>query len=275
MPNFSKCLFKSYFVSGQNISFIGSGNLAWHFAPALDNAGFVVKEVYSRNTRHAESLTGRLYQAEVKATLDFSTSPSSIFIVAVKDESISDIAREIILPDDAVLAHTSGSVPLADLQFAATSNIGVFYPLQTFTKNKKVDFKQTPIFIESGNQQTEAALTALAKAISNQVKKIASEERKAMHIAAVFASNFTNHMLTISKEIMEQNGLNYEWLRPLISETINKSLQLGPEEAQTGPAMRGDLEILEKHLAFLQEDEAVAEIYKVVSQHVIDKYCEE
>ena len=259
-------------MPGQNISFIGSGNLAWHLAPALDNVGFVVKEVYSRNTRHAESLTGRLYQAEVKATLDFSASPSSIFILAVNDESISEIAREIILPDDAVLAHTSGSVPLADLQFAATPNVGVFYPLQTFTKNKKIDFKQTPIFIESANQETEAVLTTLAKAISSQVKRIASEERKAMHIAAVFASNFTNHMLSISKEIMQQNGLNYEWLKPLISETINKSLQLGPEEAQTGPAMRGDLETLEKHLAFLQEDESVAEIYKIVSQHIIDTY---
>lgn len=262
-------------MPGQNISFIGSGNLAWHLAPALDNAGFVVKEVYSRNTRHAESLTGRLYQAEVKASLDFSTSPSSIFIVAVNDESISEIAREIILPEEAVLAHTSGSVPLTDLQFAATPNIGVFYPLQTFTKNKKIDFKQTPIFIESINDETEIILTTLAKAISSQVRKIASEERKALHVAAVFASNFTNHMLTLSQEIMQKNGLDYGWLKPLISETINKSLQLGPEEAQTGPAKRGDLEILEGHLAFLQDDPSAAEIYKIVSQHIVDKYCEE
>jgi len=256
----------------QTISFIGSGNLAWHLAPALDNAGFVVKEVYSRNARHAESLTERLYQAEVKASLDFSTSPSSIFIVAVNDESINEIAREIILPDEAVLTHTSGSVPLSDLQFAATLNIGVFYPLQTFTKNKKIDFRQTPIFIESVNQETEIVLTSLAQAISGQVIKIASEERKALHVAAVFASNFTNHMLTISKKIMEQNGLEYDWLRPLISETINKSLQLGPEDAQTGPAKRGDIEILEKHLAFLQNDPAIADMYKIISQHIIDKY---
>lgn len=262
-------------MSAQNISFIGSGNLAWHLAPALDNAGFVVKEVYSRNARHAELLTGRLYQAEVKATLDFSTSPSSIFIVAVNDESINEIAREIILPEEAVLAHTSGSVPLNDLQFAATPNIGVFYPLQTFSKNKKADFSQTPIFIESVNHETEIALTSLAQAISNQVRKIASEERKALHIAAVFASNFTNHMLTMASEIMEQNGLDYDWLKPLISETINKSLQLGPEEAQTGPAKRGDLEILEEHLIFLQNDPAAAEVYKLISQHIIDHYPEE
>jgi pyrroline-5-carboxylate reductase len=139
-------------VQGQNISFIGSGNLAWHLAPALENSGFVVKEVYSRNARHAEALTGRLYQAKVKASLDFSTSPSSVFIIAVNDESINEIAREIIVPDEAILAHTSGGIPLTDLQFAATPNIGVFYPLQTFTKSKKVDFKQTPIFVESANE---------------------------------------------------------------------------------------------------------------------------
>ncbi len=256
----------------QTISFIGSGNLAWHLAPAFDNAGFVVKEVFSRNARHAEALTERLYQAEVKASLDFSTSPSSIFIVAASDGAISDIAKEIILPEESWLVHTSGSVPLADIQFAATPNVGVLYPLQTFTKTKKIDFKQTPIFIESINPETEIVLTNLAKAISNQVKKIGSEERKALHVAAVFASNFTNHMLTLSRQIMQQNSLEYDWLKPLITETIAKSLQLGPEAAQTGPAMRGDLDTLEKHLALLKDDPSLSEVYKIISQHIIDHY---
>jgi predicted short-subunit dehydrogenase-like oxidoreductase (DUF2520 family) len=254
------------------ISFIGSGNLAWHLAPALDNAGFIVKEVYSRNPKHAEALTERLYQAEVKATLDFSTSPSSVFIIAVTDDAIKEIAQEIILPEEAILIHTSGSQPLSELQFAATTNTGVLYPLQTFTKSKKIDFKSIPIFIESNNEETNLALTTLAKSISNQIKKIGSEERKAMHVAAVFASNFTNHMITISKDLMENNGLSFEWLKPLILETINKSLTTDPAAAQTGPARRGDLEILDKHLEFLKEDDALAEIYKLVSQHIIDRY---
>ncbi len=254
------------------ISFIGSGNLAWHLAPAFDNAGFVVKEVHSLNPNHASELTDRLYQAEVKATLDFSTSDSSIFIIATRDDAIESIAQEIILPEDAFLVHTSGSQPLTILQFAATSNTGVFYPLQTFTKTKKVDFKDTPIFIESNNIETEQVLMLLAKAISNKVNKIRSEERKALHVAAVFASNFTNHMLTLSKKILEQNGLSFDLLKPLISETINKSLTVGPENAQTGPASRGDLEILDKHLEFIKEDSALAEIYKLISQHILDKY---
>ncbi len=255
-----------------NVSFIGSGNLAWHLAPALDNVGYVVKEVYSRNPKHAEALTGRCYQAEVKATLDFSTSSSTVFIIAASDDSIQDIAREIILPEEAYLFHTSGSQPLTSLKFAATINIGVLYPLQTFTKNKRIEFKDIPLFIESNNAETEAIITPLAKAISGNVRKIKSEERKALHVAAVFASNFTNHMLTLSKSIMEDNGLSFELLKPLISETINKSLSTDPESTQTGPAKRGDLEILDRHMEFLQEDETLSEIYKLVSQSIIDKY---
>lgn len=254
------------------VSFIGSGNLAWHLAPALDNAGFVVKEVYSSNPQHAEQLTDRLYQAEVKATLDFSTSDSSVFIIAVTDDAIRKIAQEIILPDDAILLHTSGSQPITELQFAATPNLGVLYPLQTFSKNRKVDFKTIPLFIETHTEEAENILMPLAKSISNEVRKIASEERKALHIAAVFASNFTNHMLTVSKEILQQNSLDFDWLKPLITETISKGLYMGPEEAQTGPAKRGDLDILDNHLDFLKGQEAIAEIYKVISQHIIDTH---
>lgn len=256
----------------QSISFIGSGNLAWHLAPALDNVGFVVKEVYSRNPQHAERLTDRLYQAEVKATLDFSTSDSTIFIIAVSDDAIKSIAQEIILPEEAFLVHTSGSQPLTELNFAATNHIGVFYPLQTFSAQKKIDFKEVPIFIESTNEETDDVLFSLARSISPQVKKISSEERKALHVAAVFASNFTNHMLSISKHILQKNSLEFEWLKPLIIETIEKSLSIEPENAQTGPAKRGDFEILDKHLAFLNEEEALAEIYKVISQHIVDRY---
>jgi predicted short-subunit dehydrogenase-like oxidoreductase (DUF2520 family) len=137
------------------VSFIGSGNVAWHLAPALDNAGFVVKEVYSRSPQNAALLTERLYQAEVKASLDFSTSASSVFILAVSDEAIRTIAQEIIIPEEAILVHTSGSQPITELQFAATQNLAVLYPLQTFTKNQKIDFKNVPLFVETHTQEAE------------------------------------------------------------------------------------------------------------------------
>lgn len=257
-----------------NVSFIGSGNLAWHLAPALDNAGYTVREVYSRNYKHAQALVGRLYQAEVKTSVDFSTSKSALFIIAVSDDAIRKIATEIILPNDAILIHTSGSQPLSALGYAPTSNIGVFYPLQTFSKAKKVDFSTIPIFVESENSDTGKILMKMAKAISKQVKQISSEDRKALHIAAVFASNFTNHMLTLSKEILEANQLDFEMVKPLIVETINKSLSIGPDNAQTGPAKRGDMEILDRHMEFLQHDETLAEIYRLISQHIINKYSE-
>jgi predicted short-subunit dehydrogenase-like oxidoreductase (DUF2520 family) len=254
------------------ISFIGSGNLAWHLAPALENADFPIQEVYSRNPAHAALLVERLYEADVKASLDFSTSTSRVFIIATTDEAIEEVVQEIILPEDAILVHTSGSQPLTILGYAATQNLGVFYPLQTFSKGKKVDFKEIPIFIESSNPETYNVLRVMGKALSQNVISINSYERKALHVAAVFASNFTNHMLLVAQDIMKENSLSYEYLKPLIAEMINKSLSIGPENAQTGPARRGDLQILDKHVEFLQDNLPAAELYKIISQHIIDRF---
>lgn len=251
-------------------SFIGSGNLAWHLAPALDNVGYPVREVYSQHPKHAAALVGKLYEAHVNISLDFSASSSRIFIISVSDDALQEVAQKIVLPDNAIVVHTSGSQPLSILDDSGSQNIGVFYPLQTFSKTKKVDFKSTPIFIESESSDVEKALMKMAKAISNNVKRINSEERKALHVAAVFASNFSNHMLTIAREIATQNDLDFNVLKPLIAETLNKSLEIGPEKAQTGPAIRGDFEVLERHMEFLRENPELAEIYKVISQHIID-----
>lgn len=252
------------------ISFIGSGNLAWHLAPALDNVGYSVREVYSQNPKHAAALLGRLYEAHVNISLDFSASASQIFIISVSDDAVEEVVQKLILPDNAIVVHTSGSLPLSILDDAGSQNMGVFYPLQTFSKTKKVDFKSIPIFVESENSDVERVLLKMAKAISGNVKRISSEERKALHVAAVFASNFTNHMLAIAREIAAQHELDFNALKPLIAETLNKSLELGPAKAQTGPAVRGDFEILEQHMEFLKENPEWAEIYKIVSQSIID-----
>lgn len=267
-------LLKRFSDQGVNVSFIGSGNLAWHLAPAFDNTDFAVREVYSQNPKHAAALAERLYQADVHLTLNFSASTSRVFILAVSDDAIQEIAEELVLPANAVLAHTSGSQPLSVLGYAGTPNIGVIYPLQTFTKGKKIDFKDVPFFIESDNKETEALLTRMARALSKNVSTISSDDRKALHVAAVFASNFTNHMLTLAKDILEEHDLDLSVLKPLIAETLNKSLAIGPEKAQTGPAVRGDLEILDRHLEFLKHDEKLAEIYRVISQHILDRYHE-
>lgn len=255
-----------------DVSFIGSGNLAWHLAPALDNAGYVVREVYSQNPKHAAALTERLYQAEVKASLDFSTSRSNLFVICVSDSAIRDVVTEIILPEDSILVHTSGSMPLSLLDLAASSATGVIYPLQTFSKHKKVEFRNVPFFIESNDPETEILLMGIAKALSVNVRKITSDERQALHVAAVFASNFSNYMLTLSKDILQENSMDFDLVKPLIQETIQKVLTIGPELAQTGPAMRGDLETLDQHLEALKDKEHLLSVYKLLSQQIIDRY---
>lgn len=262
-------------LMNEKVTFIGSGNLAWHLAPAFDNAGWAVHEVFSRHAKNAQALTDRLYQAEVKTTLDFANSSSSIFVICVSDNAIQGIAQEIILPEESILIHTSGSKSLKELDFAATDKTAVFYPLQTFSKEKKLDFRTVPVFIECADPVTEKILFRIAKEIGSKAEKITSEKRMALHVAAVFASNFTNHMVTIAQEVARDNQLDFNLLKPLITESITKSLSLGPNKAQTGPAVRGDLETLDKHFEFLQEDEALARIYKVISQHIIDHYSSE
>jgi predicted short-subunit dehydrogenase-like oxidoreductase (DUF2520 family) len=258
-----------------SVTFIGSGNVAWHLAVALDNVGYAVREVYSRKRKNAAALAERLYQAKAVNELDFSESPSEIFLLCVSDDAIAEVLRELILPPDSILVHTSGSQPLSVLGNSITKNTGVFYPLQTFTKGRKLDFQDIPVFVESESAETEKRLLSMAKTLTRKVLRISSTERKALHVAAIFASNFTNHMLTLSKEIMINNKLNFDYLKPLIAETLNKSLEIGPENAQTGPAKRGDLEVLDGHMQLLTHDAAVAEIYKIISQHILDSYSVE
>jgi predicted short-subunit dehydrogenase-like oxidoreductase (DUF2520 family) len=251
---------------------VGAGNVAWHLAPALDNAGFGVREVYSRQHARAEALTERLYQAEVCASLDFSSSASTVFVLAVSDDALLPLVRELVLPEEAVLVHVSGSQPLEVLDYAATEHVGVFYPLQTFSKEKRVDFSALPIFIESRTEEAEKMLFKMAQALSREVHKIGSNQRLALHLSAVIASNFTNHMLWMAQQMMQRNGLDDRWLHPLIAETIQKSLLLGPEAAQTGPARRGDLETLDKHYQFLADQPAFADLYQQISQHILNTY---
>lgn len=257
-----------------DISIIGSGNVAWHLSQALENAGHHIHEIYSRNIKNARTLTGKLYSAEVAPSLDFSESEASIFIVAVSDDAIEEVASEIILPGNATLVHTSGSCPM-DLFESISNHYGVFYPFQSFNKAKKVRFKDIPILIEASDKGTVKFLEKLGRSISSRVEIMNSEKRNALHLSAVFASNFTNHLLTISKQLAKAKKIDFSLLEPLIIETMNKSLELGPENAQTGPAARGDLKILDQHLALLEESPALHEIYKIISQDILDrKYYE-
>ncbi|MGY6742040.1 MAG: Rossmann-like and DUF2520 domain-containing protein [Cecembia sp.] len=254
------------------IAILGTGNVAWHLAPALEEAGHTVTEIYGRDLEKAIQLTKKLYTAEAQDSLDFSDSAAEIYILAVSDQAISELADEIILPEESILVHTSGAVAIDMLGYSSASYTGIFYPLQTFTKDREIDFAEVPFLLESDDQETLMKLKRLAKSLSPLQYVIKSKDRMALHVAAVFASNFSNHMLRLAEEIMYRKGLDYEMLKPLIIETISKSLELGAKKAQTGPALRSDFNTLESHYQFLNYNEQVAEIYRLISQDIIDSY---
>lgn len=252
------------------VALLGAGNVAWNLAPALEDAGHEITEVYARTLGRAEEITERIYSAESKDDFDFSESRAEIFILALSDDAIAEVADQVILPEGSILVHTSGTVPLNVLAYSSASYTGVFYPLQSFTKGKKVDFEEVPLVLESEDEETLQKLKKFAKSISPMVTTMGSKDRKALHVAAVFASNFTNHMLRIAEEIMHRQGLDKDLLKPLIIESISKSLQLGAKKAQTGPALREDMETLEEHHRFLSYNSQLAEIYRLISQDIMD-----
>ncbi|MCF6360719.1 MAG: F420-dependent NADP oxidoreductase [Cyclobacteriaceae bacterium] len=254
------------------IDFIGAGNLAWNLAPALENAGSSVINVYSKNPDNAKKLAGKLYEGQVKTDLNFSETEADIILIAITDDEIEEVAKEVVLPEDILIAHTSGSIPLAKLGYSATPNIGVFYPLQTFTKNQQANFKEIPILIEGENKKTTDRLAQLAKTLSGNVSVITSTQRQQLHLAAVFANNFTNWMLTQSEEIIQNAKLDLSMLKPLLEQSISNAIRFGPKNVQTGPAKRGDYEVLDKQMELLTNQPKKEELYKLVSQQILDFY---
>jgi predicted short-subunit dehydrogenase-like oxidoreductase (DUF2520 family) len=250
------------------ITIIGSGNVAWHLAPALEEAGHSIQEVYSRDLAHAKKLVSKLYDAFPTDDLDFTESESQLFFIAVSDDSIEEVLEDLRIPDNAVIAHTSGtkSLKVFELLFFRKA---VFYPLQTFSKERKIAFNEIPLCLEADSDETKKIITEVAKSISPYVYFLDSEKRKVLHIAAVFACNFTNHLLAISKEILDQEDLDYGMLNPLISETINKALDLDPRVMQTGPAIRKDVKILQEHMKYLQDDPDKKQIYRILSESIL------
>jgi predicted short-subunit dehydrogenase-like oxidoreductase (DUF2520 family) len=253
-----------------SITIIGAGRVAWHVARHLETAGHHICEVWSPDGQSAKQLAKRLYEAAPTDRLNFEDSEAELFLLAVPDDAIRDVAEQLVLPEGTVLAHTSGSKGiqlLTDLPYVA----GVFYPLQTFSKEKEVDFRQIPILIEGETSEATHLLTDIAGSLSKKVQYATSDQRKTLHLAAVFACNFTNHLLTIASNILETDELDFRLLHPLINETIQKALHLGPDQAQTGPAVRRDLGTLRAHLASLSDNPELAGIYRLLSESIMER----
>jgi predicted short-subunit dehydrogenase-like oxidoreductase (DUF2520 family) len=250
------------------ISIIGTGNLGSHLAAALEEAGHTLINIYGRNLAQAQHIASKLYSAEATDNLDFSTSKAELFIIAVSDDAIANIANDIILPEKAILSHTSGTKNIMEL-VACHNPKGVFYPLQTFTKGKKVDWSTIPICIEATNQAADIALTKVAESLSKFVYFLDALQRKRVHLAAVFACNFTNHLLKTANDLLASHDIPFDILKPLIIETVDKALINGPANSQTGPAVRKDIQTVQQHLEDLAFEPDKQEIYRLLSKSIM------
>jgi predicted short-subunit dehydrogenase-like oxidoreductase (DUF2520 family) len=253
------------------ISFIGAGNVAFHLAQALQDAGNQIITVYSRKLQNATYLAEKLENVKAQDHLDFSTNEAELFIVALADNALPEVLPKLRLPQATILVHTSGSLPLVILENiqAIGINKGVFYPLQTFSKFKAMDFAEIPFCIEAEDLETEAILFDLAQSLSQKVSRVTSQQRRILHLAAVFACNFANHLWVIAQEILSKEKLSLDLLKPVIRETVEKALTTNPLDAQTGPARRKDTAVIETHLAMLEETVIRQEIYNLITQDII------
>jgi predicted short-subunit dehydrogenase-like oxidoreductase (DUF2520 family) len=269
----------------QKIAFIGAGNVAWHLAHAIAKNGYSITEIYSRNIENAVDLASHFADTVPTNSLDFSESEAEIFFVAVSDDALANLLHQLKVPPHTTVAHTSGTLPLAIIPHPQAA---VFYPLQTFSKQKVIDFQEIPICLEAKNSDTLAILKKLANIISNRVYEFSSQERQLLHLAAVFSCNFSNFLFTISKHILEKSpqAISFDILQPLINETVQKAFDISPENAQTGPAKRGDNSIIQRQLALLDTlfgenitqlnkgEDRWKKIYELVSEQIKHYYKE-
>jgi predicted short-subunit dehydrogenase-like oxidoreductase (DUF2520 family) len=246
------------------IIFLGSGNVATHLAQAFKRAGQEVTQIWSKTEANARALAQTVGAVPITdlAELDLY---ADLYLIAVKDEAISDVAAA--LPKLAgVVAHTSGATSIDALH--GPEHYGVFYPLQTFSKQKSIDLSDAPLCLEASDAQAMAVLQDAAKLISSASYPVDSEKRKLLDLSAVFACNFSNHLYQMGYSIMQQHGLNFEVLKPLIMETARKVQDAVPFDVQTGPAVRGDEKTMDKHLQLLEDRPDLQDIYKTLSESI-------
>jgi predicted short-subunit dehydrogenase-like oxidoreductase (DUF2520 family) len=243
---------------------IGSGNVAYHMAKAFSLKNIPLMQVFGRNGEELKKISGELnvpYSTEQLQDAD-------LYIICVSDNSVENVSQ-LITKKDCLVAHTSGSLPKEILKGAYRK--ASFYPLQTFSKSKELDYEKIPLFIEAENEQDKQLLFEIASKISENVMESSHEKRKYIHLTAVFACNFVNHLFAKAKEISDSQEIPFNYFLPLIDETVQKIHEIEPKAAQTGPAVRNDVRILEIHEQLLKGESL--EIYKTM-KHSIPKMYE-
>ncbi|KAA9331223.1 Rossmann-like and DUF2520 domain-containing protein [Adhaeribacter soli] len=256
---------------GYKIAMLGAGNMAWHLAPALEKAGHEVVLVYSRTLENAQTLAKALKATQSTDKPDFTNSPADLYLVAVKDTALPGLLQQAVFPEGSLVAHTSGTQPLSVFESSPEIRGAVFYPLQTFSKNTPVDFGNIPFCLEATDENAMFLLRKMAGSLSQKVYDVSSQDRKTLHLAAVFACNFTNHLLGISSEILQKRELDFQMLKPLVEATVQKAFSQEPFSVQTGPAVRRDETTIQEHLQLLQHETGYQEIYRLLTQSIQQK----
>ena len=246
------------------IVLIGSGNVAFHLAKAFSEAQIPISQIFGRNTTELQKISEQF-------SIPFSTetlADADLYIISVSDSSITEVSS-LIKNKNALVAHTSGSVSREAL--SGNYRKSVFYPLQTFSKSKNLDYSKIPFFIDAENENDEEILKNLASKISKNVMLANDEKRKYIHLTAVFACNFVNHLYARAKEISDSQGITFDYFLPLIDETTQKIHELEPKLAQTGPAIRNDEKVLKLHESLLTDEEKL-KIYKTLNESIKKMY---
>ena len=249
------------------IVIIGSGNLATNISLALKEASLTTSQIFSKTIAHAKELANKIGCTCTDKYEDVITD-ADIYIISVKDDAIESVVKSLAKGrEQAVFAHTAGSVSI-DVFQGYTNNGGVLYPMQSFTKGITVNFKEIPCFIEAVSSHAKEVITEIANKISNRVVEINSEQRKKMHLAAVFASNLTNHCYRLAEQITEAEHLDFSLFGPLIMETAKKATRISPRLAQTGPMVRNDQEVMKRQLELI-DSPLTKEIYQLMAKSIL------
>ncbi|GAB4245918.1 MAG: DUF2520 domain-containing protein [Saprospiraceae bacterium] len=254
------------------ISIIGTGNLATHLSAACGRSGVQVLQVWGRNAEKAKAVAAISGAAAISGFHDLNQA-ADLTLLAVADDAIAEMANSLAAlfgksEAQPVVVHLSGATPMAVLQAAALKHYGVFWPLQSFRSGKTVDFKKVPICINASDDNALASISRLARLLSEEVCTVSEEQRQTLHLAAVFVNNFTNHLLTISKELIDEAGVPFKLLKPLLRETVNRLDEADPQDMQTGPAIRGDLKTIERHMHLLAAHPRFRQLYALLSESI-------
>lgn len=248
------------------IVLIGAGNLATHLGKALHAAGHDMVQVFSRTMQSAETLAS-LLDAEPLTDMAQVRDDADVYIFSVKDSALEQLISQLCGGEKKVFLHTAGSMPMSVFRGKAL-HYGVLYPMQTFSKQREVDFSIIPCFIEANDEFALKQIEGLAGQISHRVFQLSSEDRKYLHLSAVFACNFANHCYAASQELLQQHGIPFDVMLPLIDETAAKVHGMTPKEAQTGPAVRYDENVIGKQIQLLENQPYFQKIYDSMSKSI-------